>query len=544
MRVGVRERRGGLRVLWLLALILATLAPRAYDLGKQGFWLDESFSVWNSAGTRVGLFMREGRPFQHEDLVRRAVTGPQVLRSIRSTENTPPLYFLILRTWIGITGSSELAVRSLSVLFGLVTVLVLLFGIAPLYNPRIAWSAAWLLALSPMHIGYSRQARNYALAALLALLTLLWLLQALRYSGADENSRRPRLRAWSWYGVCAALGLYTNYLLGLILLAQGVALAVFSTSRRRDLTAWALAASGAAALFVPWVIFAITRQAQDGLALTDSTWLHSVVRFGAKLLAYLFVGETSLKLAIFSLGVITLPLLGLLVCTFAALLKGWRVDGQARAGAFTAFSAVLFLPLIVVLCLASQTWLLVSPRFSVPILPALCLAIALGLSCSQIRIVGRFPLARCGTPLLVGLYAALLFTPASVLVDAGHPGEGWRRAASYLTAEGRVGDVIVLDGAAGAAPLNIYYQGALTQLPVTRLDRRHRVIATSTLANAHRIWLVESYHRCARLRMESLLSEFTPVRRMEFGPALALVLLHRGHTSRMDRARPALDESL
>jgi len=101
--VGVRERRGVLRVLGLLALILATLAPRVYHLGETGFWLDESFSVWNSAGTRMGRFMQGGRPFQHEDLMRRAVTGPQVLRSIWSTENTPPLYFLLhrpVREWL------------------------------------------------------------------------------------------------------------------------------------------------------------------------------------------------------------------------------------------------------------------------------------------------------------------------------------------------------------------------------------------------------------------------------------------------------------
>lgn len=87
----------------------------------------------------------------------------------------PPGFFIILWPWVKLFGTGEVAVRIPSVIFGIITIyLVYLLG-KKIYSKYLGLIAALLLAVNPLHIYYSQEARMYSLAALAVILSVyLW----------------------------------------------------------------------------------------------------------------------------------------------------------------------------------------------------------------------------------------------------------------------------------------------------------------------------------------------------------------------------------
>ena len=82
---------------------------------------------------------------------------------------TPPLYFWALHIWVRLAGTSEFAIRALSVYFGLISILVIYFITLQLSKQKLAAVLAFtLVTLSPFHIQWSQDARMYALATMFA----------------------------------------------------------------------------------------------------------------------------------------------------------------------------------------------------------------------------------------------------------------------------------------------------------------------------------------------------------------------------------------
>lgn len=131
----------------------------------------------------------------------------------------PPLYFAILWIWSHIFGSSEISVRLPSVIFGVLTVVVT-FLIAKEYSKKIALIAALLLAIAPLHIYYSQEARPYALAAFTVSLSFYFFLKVVK------NFKNNIY----FYILSSVLVLYSDYVASLALLAQMLYLLLY----RRD----------------------------------------------------------------------------------------------------------------------------------------------------------------------------------------------------------------------------------------------------------------------------------------------------------------------
>ena len=112
---------------------------------NQSFWLDEATS---------GLVIRN---FNLEEIITKFSPG----------DFHPPLYYLILKVWSSFFGTSEIALRLLSLIFGLLTIyFVYLIG-KELFNKKVGLIVGVLLATSGLHIYYSQEARMYSLVALL-----------------------------------------------------------------------------------------------------------------------------------------------------------------------------------------------------------------------------------------------------------------------------------------------------------------------------------------------------------------------------------------
>ncbi|GAB6186275.1 glycosyltransferase family 39 protein [Thermopirellula anaerolimosa] len=195
------------RVYLLLGIIIAGgLALRLYRLCDRSIWFDEAFS-WRLAQYPPG----------------------EMLRRV-TLDNNLPLYFGLLKGWVGCFGDSLFAMRLLSVLLGTAAIAAMFLFVrearrwccnearqnnSPRQQTETALVASLFLAVSVFQIRWSWDIRAYALGTLLALLTSWTLLTALR-------STKHAFRWWLSYAVLALLFAYTHYFALFTLAIQGV----------------------------------------------------------------------------------------------------------------------------------------------------------------------------------------------------------------------------------------------------------------------------------------------------------------------------------
>ena len=140
------------------------------------------------------------------------------------SESAPPLYYALAWFWTQVTGTGEFGLRSLSALAGVATVPVAyLIGIE-LRGRRAGLMAAALVAVNPMLLWYSQEARAYALLVLLCAVSLLYCVRALR-----SGTRRD----FVLWGLASGLALATHYFAVFVVAAEAVWLLRRRGSRER-----------------------------------------------------------------------------------------------------------------------------------------------------------------------------------------------------------------------------------------------------------------------------------------------------------------------
>ena len=152
-----------------LAPVAAAAGLRGLRLGWQPLWWDEGYSIY----------------FATEPLGR--------MLWLTAHDIHPPLYYALLHGWTALRGQAPNLSDFLSALIGDASIGVIAW-LAMRSTPErraVAWVAALLLALSPMHLFYSQEVRMYGLAMLLGMLSsgLLWLCVAAHKWGSAQVDR-------------------------------------------------------------------------------------------------------------------------------------------------------------------------------------------------------------------------------------------------------------------------------------------------------------------------------------------------------------------
>ena len=136
---------------------------------------------------------------------------------VPETRRRPAALLLLLHFWMGVFGTSDDAVRSLSGVFGVVTLPLAWLAGKRLGGRRLAWAALLLVATSPFAVRYDTETRMYSLVALLTVLGFLAL---------DRSLRSPRPGNLIAVAVVTGLLLYTHYwslyLVGTVMLVAGL----------------------------------------------------------------------------------------------------------------------------------------------------------------------------------------------------------------------------------------------------------------------------------------------------------------------------------
>lgn len=220
LRAGATPEQRERLLFWLtLAAIVAAAAIRLIGI-DYSLWLDEIASV---------VFARQPVSRLWSDWMVR--------------ETNPPLFYTILHYWIAVFGSSDLAVKSLATLFGVGNIIVIALIARRLGGSWLpALVATLFIAVNPLHIFYSQNARAFTLAAFAASLACLALVRIVE-KHASDTPRGGAPSDWALFGAASLAALYSH-----------TTMIVFYVAVNLMIAAWIMAARNRGPLLRAWVV--------------------------------------------------------------------------------------------------------------------------------------------------------------------------------------------------------------------------------------------------------------------------------------------------
>ena len=197
-----------LTIFRLGVITIIGLGLRLWHLTSISLWHDEAFSAllikynWGEMMYRIGLDVH------------------------------PPMYYIFLRIWSDIFGHSLFALRGMSVLFGVGTILATYYFVNYVFeNKKTALLAALLVAVNPFQVQYVTEARMYTMGGFFAITAAWALVAALRnqtsyYINAGNEFLRAQLKkrfllCYLLFVISSAILIYTHYYLLFTVAALG-----------------------------------------------------------------------------------------------------------------------------------------------------------------------------------------------------------------------------------------------------------------------------------------------------------------------------------
>jgi uncharacterized membrane protein len=286
--------------IFLVTLVLALgLLFRVSHLERKAYWGDEVYSSLRVLGfktTEVAKGIATGAPIavsavqQYQRLAPGKSMGDTVNVLIQEDAHLTPLYFVLGRIWVAGVGSSVVAMRSLSVLFSLLTLPAGYWLSRELFNSvPIARLTVVLNLVSPLYLVYAQEARMYSLWLLTTTVAMASLLHALRHS---------TWKSWGIFSLALTLQLYAHLFSLVMLLAYGAyVLGLRMVNPAASLRRFSWAAGTALVAFFPWLWVFAHRSVQSKEELTEPVSLINTVKHWAGIFSQLFVDfNTSSKI--------------------------------------------------------------------------------------------------------------------------------------------------------------------------------------------------------------------------------------------------------
>ena len=256
-------------------------------------WFDELFSV-HAAEHAWGEMWR----FVAEDLIH------------------PPLFYALLKMWIGVGGDGLLWLRMFPVLFAVLALVPFIYLCREFkLNNATTAIALGLFAVNGALIKYSQTVRMYTLLMFLSLLSI-WLFA--RYFN--------RGKSWFWLVVVNILLVYAHYFGWLVVGSEFLAILLF---QRIKIGRAAVMVAITTAAFVPWLITILNREQLNSDLAQNISWqprpgLRQVTAFLMTLVEPFYTPASSIDPA--SVKFIAVPLLLIFAISIGMFVAGKKSD--------------------------------------------------------------------------------------------------------------------------------------------------------------------------------------------------------------------------
>ncbi|MCP2731695.1 glycosyltransferase family 39 protein [Limnofasciculus baicalensis] len=282
---------------WLSFLIITVLILgiffRLTNLDRKIYWFDETYTSLRISGyTETEIVQEFSQPkiisiqdlqyYQHLNPERSLIDTIKSL-SLEDPQH-PPLYYVIARFWAQWFGTSVTAMRSLPALISLLAFPSIYWLCQELFNspvtntsatsatpsatsatPSAAPSAApsatnigpvaaAILAVSPFHVLYAQEARQYSLWTVTILISNAALIRAIRLKTK---------RSWLIYFLTLTTSFYTFLFSGLVAIGHGIyIITIEKFCLTKTIIYYLLASLAALIIFIPWLGIVITSLSQ------------------------------------------------------------------------------------------------------------------------------------------------------------------------------------------------------------------------------------------------------------------------------------------
>ncbi len=190
----------------LILIILIGFSLRLFHLSQESLWTDEAFTL----------------------SIAESPTVQEVIEKTKISEAVPPGYYLFLHYWISSFGNSEFSLRFPSLIFSVLSILLIYFLTTEINfsdgkkSKSIALFSASFLATSMLQVLYSQEVRIYSLFTFLSLVSTYSFCKLYHLYNSTEKKNSF---FWSLtYALSLLVSFSVNYLTIFVLIAHIIAL--------------------------------------------------------------------------------------------------------------------------------------------------------------------------------------------------------------------------------------------------------------------------------------------------------------------------------
>ncbi len=238
----------------LFLILILGFFLRFYHLDKYGIWGDEQTSILTANGQYYDINslpeVFDNQYLQNENTVKNVIKGvtSEKVDFLSNNYGNFLFYDILLHYWVKIFGNSDMSVRLLSLLFGLLLI-VLSYKVSFLLsnNKKLSLLIAFLVAIHPLFIAYSQEARSYTTATFFSLLSSYFFFMIV-----FKNDKRSKI--FIFYSLSVVIAMLSHYLTYTIFISHAIIFILFV----RDRASWqkySLAVLCSLALFFIWLYF-------------------------------------------------------------------------------------------------------------------------------------------------------------------------------------------------------------------------------------------------------------------------------------------------
>jgi uncharacterized membrane protein len=438
----------------LIPGILA-FAARLYGLSDKPLWLDE-----------VITHVRANLPIS------------DLIASSLHNKHFPTYFFLASAFDAPII--DEWMLRLPSVIFGVVTVMLVAMVATEIKSPRAGLAAGTLMALAPLDVQLGQEARPYALASCLVMLALWGLVRIARQS-AITFPPWGRLKgehvSWAAYTIGTMGALNVLLVTAFWLIASNIAIAIIvlrtAAGRWNLIRSWAIAQTIIVLAWLPGLIAIYLAADRDPFHthrwIPASTLEHIWSVIAA---AYLYRASNITTVVLLPTPV---PWLGAAVFGLA-LLGAWRLKADAKLLSVVGLAAIAMPVALVILSIFTPFWI---TRY-------------LLWSTGPFFVLAGLGLAGLSRPLLPVAATALAFAGALNLVPyyRSETKPRWDLAAAYLAENVQSGDAIITNDGAARYVLANYADRYRLDRTIVSTTQDVSTTAAHFASSQQRLWVV------------------------------------------------------
>lgn len=352
--------------LLLGGIISLAFILRFYHLNFQSLWLDELHT------------MIEADP---------KLTFKGLFDYLKCCDQHPPLFFIIEKIAFTIFGHTEFVARFITATAGTLSVYIMFLLGKEMATKNVGFIAAIIASINFFNIQYSQEARGYILAFLFVCLSFLYLVKFIK---------NQSFKTGAYYSLFTLLLLYTHYYGLFVFVSQCVIgliyWAVISSEKTKFFTSMALAFLTIVIGFAPWIPFLLE------MTKLKSFWITGISPAFAQDYFLEYFGNNNLLYPFLALFI--------LLYLFKVLTnKDLDIRSNQVLG-FTIIITWVFITLIIPYLRSVLTVPMLFPRYTIVVLPAFLLVLALGIDAIPNKLIKGLVLSIFITLSLIDLLAA------------------------------------------------------------------------------------------------------------------------------------------